>query len=98
MHVVTMLENNVHCIQLKKMDMFLTGSLLDPIVHRCNGSSDQPLMVDSLRYFFNQPVLHSWFNKGCGICYSVSGMVHIKISPCDGSGFPLPLSEWSFTT
>ena len=34
-------------------------------------------------------------NKGCGMCYSVCGMVHIKdpllligkSSPCDGSGF-----------
>ena len=52
-----------------------------------------------------QPVLHDWCNKGCGMCYPVCGMMHIKepllligkSSPCGGSGFPLSLSEWSFT-
>ena len=52
-----------------------------------------------------QPVLHNWCNKGCGMCYPVCEMVHIKepllligkSSPCGGSGFPLLLSEWSFT-
>ena len=52
-----------------------------------------------------QPVLHDWWNKSCGMCYPVCGMVHIKepllligkSSPCGGSGFPLSLSEWSFT-
>ena len=44
-------------------------------------------------------------HKGCGMYYPVCGMVHIKepllligkSSPCGGSGFPLSLSEWSFT-
>ena len=44
-------------------------------------------------------------NKGRGMCYHICGMVHIKEplllirknSPCGGSGFPLSLSEWSFT-
>ena len=44
-------------------------------------------------------------NKGCGVCYPVCVMVHIKepllliekSSPCGSSGFPLLLSEWSFT-
>ena len=39
------------------------------------------------------------------MCYPVCGMVHIKepllligkSSQCGGSGFPLSLSEWSFT-
>ena len=52
-----------------------------------------------------QQVLHDWCNKGCGMCYPVCGMVHIKeplllirmSSPCGGSGFSLSLSEWSFT-
>ena len=48
----------------------------------------------------------SWgVTKGRGMCYPVCGMVHIKepllligkSSPCSGSGFPLSLSEWSFT-
>ena len=54
-------------------------------------------MVDPLSYFSFQPVLHD--------CYPVCGMVHIKeplliigkSSPCGSSGFPLSLSEWSFT-
>ena len=61
--------------------------------------------VDPLSYFSFQPVLHDWCNKGCGMCNPVCGMVHIKepllligkSSPCGGSGFPLSLSEWSFT-
>ena len=52
-----------------------------------------------------QPVLHDWCNKGRGMCYAVCGMVHMKehllligkSSPYGGSGFPLSLSEWSFT-
>ena len=59
--------------------------------------------VDPLSYFSFQPVLHDWFNKG--MYYAVCGMMHIKeplllirkSSPCDGSGFPLKLYEWSFT-
>ena len=39
------------------------------------------------------------------MCYPVCGMMHIKepllligkSSPCGGSGFPISLSEWSFT-
>ena len=58
-----------------------------------------------IQRFSFQPVLHDWCNKGCGMCYRVCGIVHIKepllligkSSPCGGSGFPLSLSEWSFT-
>ena len=59
----------------------------------------------SLSYFSFQPVLLDWCNKGRGMCYPVCGMVYIKepllligkSSPCGDSGFPLSLSEWSFT-
>ena len=62
--------------------------------------------VDPLSYFSFQPLLHDWCNKGCGMCYPVCGMVHIKeplllidkSSLCGGSGFPFSLSEWSLTT
>ena len=58
-----------------------------------------------LSYFSFQPVLHDWCNKGCGMCYPVCGMVHIKepllliemSSPSGGSRFPISLSEWSYT-
>ena len=61
--------------------------------------------VDPLSYFLFQPVLHDWCNKGCGMCYPVCGMVHIKepllligkSSLCGGSGFSFSLSEWSLT-
>ena len=55
--------------------------------------------------FSFQPVLHDWINKGCGMYYPVSVMVHIKdpllligkSSPCSGgSKFPFSISEWTF--
>ena len=63
------------------------------------------LTIGPLSYLSFQPVLHDWCNKGRGMYYHVGGMVHIKepllligkSSPCGGSGFPLSLSEWSFT-
>ena len=58
-----------------------------------------------IELFLVPPVLHDWCNKGCGMCYPVCGMVHIKepllligkSSLCGGSRFPLSLSEWFFT-
>ena len=54
-------------------------------------------MVDPLSYFLFQPVFHNWCDKGCGICYPVCGMMHIKeplllirkISLSGGSRFPV---------
>ena len=69
-------------------------------------SLGQFLLVDPLRYFWFQPVLYNWCNKGCGMCYPVCGMVHLKVplllieksTICNGgSRFPLSLSDWSFT-
>ena len=61
--------------------------------------------VDPLSYFLFQPVLHDWCNKGRGMYYPVCVIMRIKeplllirkSSLCGGSGFPLSLSEWSFT-
>ena len=61
--------------------------------------------VDPLSYFSFQPVFHDWCNKGRGMRYPVCEMMHRqkpllligKSSLCRGSGFPLSLSEWSFT-
>ena len=61
--------------------------------------------IDPLSYFSFQPVLHDWCKKGRGMCHHVCVMMHIKepllligkSSPLVGSGFPLSLSEWSFT-
>ena len=52
-----------------------------------------------MSYFSFQPVLHDWCNKGCGMCYPVYGMVHIKEpllligknSPYGGSRYPLTI-------
>ena len=38
--------------------------------------------VDPLSYFSFQPVLHDWCNKGCGMCYLVCWMMHIKGARC----------------
>ena len=77
-------------------------------IHICYLSFDRSFRsilhgVDPLSYFSFQPVLHDWCNKGCGMCYPVCGMVHIKeplllidkSSLCGGSRFPFSLSEWS---
>ena len=37
-----------------------------------------PSVYHPLSYFSFQPVIHDWRNKGCGMCYPVCGMVHIK--------------------
>ena len=72
--------------------------------HGAMGRRIDPSWGGPIELFF-QPVLHDWCNKGRGMCYPVCGMMHIKEpllligknSPCSGSGFPLSLSEWSFT-
>ena len=59
-----------------------------------------------IELFLFQPVHHDWCNKGCGMCYPVGGMVHVKnqlllirerareSSPCSGGGgFSFLLSE-----
>ena len=59
--------------------------------YRSNSFKIDPLMGSTRRniytlatvpftysYFSFQPVLHDWCNKGCGMCYPVCGMVHIK--------------------
>ena len=59
-----------------------------------------PHGVDQLSYFSFQPVIHDR-----GMYYPVCEMMHIKEpllligkgSLSAGSGFPLSLSEWSFT-
>ena len=72
--------------------------------HRIDGSLDRSFIMDPFSYFSFQPVLHDWCNKGCGVCYFVCGMMHIKelllligkSSLCGGSRFPRSLSVWSF--
>ena len=62
----------------------------------CDGSSVLSLMVDPLKHYLFQPVLHNLCNKDCGMCYPVCGIVHIKeplllirkSSLCGDSRFP----------
>ena len=50
--------------------------------------------VDKLSYFWFQPVLHDWCNKGRGMCQYVCGMMHIKepllerVAHVAAAGFP----------
>ena len=46
--------------------------------HGVMGRQIDPVMVDPLTYFSFQPVLHDLCDKGCGMCYPVCGMIHIK--------------------
>ena len=67
----------------KKLDSTFTSTHASLICGKsarlwCGESSDRSLMVEPLSYFSFQPVLHDWCNKGRGMCYPVSGMVHIK--------------------
>ena len=60
--------------------------------------------VDPLSYFSSGQCSRTGVTKAV-VCAILSGMVHIKepllligkSSPCGCSGFPLSLSEWSFT-
>ena len=52
------------------------------MLHRGRASAHdamgQSFMVDPVSYFSFKPVLHNWCNKGCGICFPVFGMEHMK--------------------
>ena len=83
--LVILLATGFHCVSL--MVRWVVGSILHG--------------VDPLSYFSFQPVLHDWCNNDRGMCYPVSGMVHIKepllligkCSSCGGSRFPLTMSD-----
>ena len=77
------------------------SSVVRAFAHSAMGRRIDPSLGGLIELFLVQPVLHDWGNKGCGMCYPVCGMVHIKepllligkISPCSSSGFPLSLFE-----
>ena len=68
--------------------------------HGAMGRRIDPSWGGPIELFLAPAVLHDWCNKGCGMCYPVSGIVHIKeplllsdkSSLCGGSGFPFSLS------
>ena len=71
----------------------------------CDRSSVDPSGSGPIELFLVPANAPRRCNKGRGMCYPVCGMVHIKepllligkSSPWGVSGFPLSLSEWSFT-
>ena len=74
--------------------------------HGAMGRRIDPSWGGPIELFLVPASVPHWCNKDRGMCYPVCGMVHIKepllligmSSPCGGSsGFPLSLSEWSFT-
>ena len=77
--------------------------MVKAFAHGAMGRRIDPSWCGPIELFSFQPVLHDWFNKGCGMCYPVCGMMHIKepllligkSSLCGSSGSPLSLSEWS---
>ena len=89
--------NRVECV-LKYNISFVTGK---SVRSWCDRSSDRSFMVDPLGYFSFQPVPHDWSNKGRGLtkadAYKRTLAANGKRSLCGCSGFPLSLSEWSFT-
>ena len=80
------------------------SSVVRAFAHGAMGRRIDPSWGGPMSNLWFQSVLHDWCNKEGGMCYLVWGMVHIKepllligSCPCGGSGFPLSLSEWSFT-
>ena len=56
------------------------GQMYYPLYHFlwCGRSLDSSHLVVPLSFFSFQPVSHNWYYRGCGMYYSVYGMVHIK--------------------
>ena len=79
------------------------SSMVRVFAHGAMGRRIDPSWRNPLSYFSFQPVLHNRCNKGHGMCYPVSGMMHIKepllligkSSLCGDGRFPVSLSEWS---
>ena len=81
------------------------SSVVRAFAHGAMGRRIDPSWGGTIELFLVPASGDDWCNKGRGMCYPVCGMVHIKeqllligkSSLCGGSGFPLSLSEWSFT-
>ena len=46
----------------------LSASLNKPFSFFPSEIKQTTLIMDPLSYFSFQPVLHDWYNKGCGMC------------------------------
>ena len=81
------------------------SSVVRAFAHGVMGRQIDPSWGGPIELFLIPASAPDWCNKGCGMCYPVCGMVHIKeplllidkSSLCGGSGFPFSLSEWSLT-
>ena len=64
-----------------------------------DGSLDLYFIVDPLSYVSVHPVIHSWCNKGSGMCYPVCGIAasRERVAHEAAAGF-LSLFECSFIT
>ena len=99
LRTILIVRKETHCCHIGYSYRLTARVLLYASSHR------QDNTYHSLCYTSRGALPHDWCNKGCGMCYPVCGMMHIKepllligkSSPCGGSGFPLSLSEWSFT-
>ena len=75
------------------------SSMVRAFAHGVMGRWIDPSSGRPIELFLVPASVHDWCNKGCGMCYPVCGMVHIKepllligkSSPCGSSGFPLTI-------
>ena len=83
----------------------LCSSVVRAFAHRAMGRQIDPSWGGPIELFLVPACAPRLVYKGCGMCYPVCGMVHIK-EPllligksilCGSSRFPLSLSEWYFT-
>ena len=81
------------------------SSVVRAFAHGAMGGWINPSWSGPIELFLVPASASQWYNKVRGMCNPVCGIVHIKepllligkSSPCGFSGFPLSLSEWSFT-
>ena len=79
-------------------NLYLDGARCSSVVRTfAYGSSDRYFMVDPLSYFSFQLVLYERCNRPREVYIKEPLLLIGKSSRCGGNGFPLSLSEWSFT-
>ena len=54
------------------------SSVVRAFAHGVMGRRIDPSWGGPIELFLILAMLHDWCNKGCGMCYPVCGMVHIK--------------------
>ena len=77
-----------------------------PFAHGAMGCQIDPSWGGPIELFLVPASAPDWCNKGCGMCYPVCGIVHVKepllligkISLCGSSGFPFSPYVWRHIT